>query len=97
MEPKGGNQWMIGRAKAHEVPAESIAHYRETEKTRPGRDVRDIGDPQTIGRGGAKLRSTRWGAGRALRSRTVVVAHWRRLTPSRPALAISRATRLRPA
>jgi hypothetical protein len=87
---------MIGRAKAHEVPVESIAHYRETEKTRQGR-VRDIGDPQTIGRGGAKLRSTTCGAGRALRSRTVVVAHWRRLTPSRPALAISRATRLRPA
>jgi hypothetical protein len=87
---------MIGRAKAHEVPVESIAHYRETEKTRQGR-VRDIGDPQTIGRGGAKLRSTTCGAGRALRSRTVVVAHWRWLTPSRPALAISRATRLRPA
>jgi hypothetical protein len=66
---------MIGRAKAHEVPVESIAHYRETKKTRQGRDVRDISDPQTIGRGGAKLRSTTWGAGRALRSRTVVVAH----------------------
>jgi len=88
---------MIGRAKAHEAAAKSIEHYRQTEKTRQGRDVREIGDPQTVGRGGAKLRSTRWGAGRALRSRTVVVAHWRRLTPSRPALAISRATRLRPA
>ena len=34
MEPKWRNQWMIGRAQAHEVPAESIAHYRETVKTR---------------------------------------------------------------
>jgi hypothetical protein len=34
VEPKWQNHWMIGGAKAHEVPAESIAHYRETEKTR---------------------------------------------------------------
>jgi len=49
-----------------------------------------------FGPGATKLRSTRSGAGRALRSRTVVVIHLRRLTPTKPAVRISRATRLRP-
>jgi len=49
-----------------------------------------------FGPGATKLRSTRSGAGRALRSRTVVVIHLRRLTPAKPAVRISRATRLRP-
>jgi len=34
----------------HDAPAERIEHHRQIEKTRPSRDVRDIGDPQTIGR-----------------------------------------------
>jgi hypothetical protein len=46
--------------------------------------------------GRAKLRSTRSGTGRALRARTVVWIHLRRLTPTKPALFNSRATRLRP-
>ena len=82
---------------AHEAPAESIEHYRETEETRPGQDVRDIGDAQTIGRSGVELRLLDRVPDHALRSRTVVLAHWRQLTPSRHALAISRAISLCPA
>src|SRR5208282_4285250 len=44
-----------------------------------------------FGPGATKLRSTRSGAGRALRSRTVVVIHLRRLTPAKPAARMNRA------
>src|SRR5207237_798656 len=43
-----------------------------------------------------KSRSTRSGAGRASRSRTVVWMPLRRLTPAKPSVRMSRATRLRP-
>ena len=48
-----------------------------------------------LGRSAVKLRSTRSGAWRAP-SRTVVMVLLRRLTPTKPAFRISRATRLRP-
>src|ERR1039458_4838919 len=43
-----------------------------------------------FGPSATKLRSTRSGAGRALRSRTVVVIHLRRLTPANPVAAFAR-------
>ncbi len=50
-----------------------------------------------FGPAAVKSRSTRSGAGRASRSRDVVVdERLRRLTPAKPAARISRATRLRP-
>lgn len=49
-----------------------------------------------LGAGALKLRSTRSGAGRAARSRTVVIIQLRRLTPLSSAARISRATRLHP-
>jgi hypothetical protein len=81
---------------AHDPAAEHVEYHREVEEPGPGRDIGDVGDPQAIGLGRAKLRSTRSGAGRALRARTVVWIHLRRLTPTKPALFNSRATRLRP-
>lgn len=81
---------------AHNLAAEDVEYHREVEEPGPGRDIGDVGDPQAIGLGRAKLRSTRSGAGRALRARTVVWIHLRRLTPTKPALFNSRATRLRP-
>jgi hypothetical protein len=49
-----------------------------------------------FGRAAVKLRSTRSAAGRASRSRLVVMTPRRRLTPAIPAARISRATRFLP-
>ncbi len=40
---------------AHDAPTERIEHHREIEKARPVRHVRDIGDPQKIGRRGGEV------------------------------------------
>ena len=40
---------------ADDSAAESVEHHREVKKPCPGRYVRDIGDPQPIGRGGDEV------------------------------------------
>jgi hypothetical protein len=46
---------MVGHRPAHDPPAERVEHHRQEQKTRPGRDVGDIGDPQTVGGIGHEL------------------------------------------
>lgn len=34
---------------SHDAPAEHVEHHRQVEEPRPGRDVRDIGEPKLVG------------------------------------------------
>src|SRR5580700_7708609 len=40
---------------ADDFAAESIEHHRQVKKSSPGRDVSDVGDPQTVGRRGDEV------------------------------------------
>ena len=44
-----------GHGPTHHAPAEAIEHHRQIQKSRPGRNVGDVGHPQLIGRGGVKI------------------------------------------
>ena len=82
---------------AYDLATERIEHHGQIEKAGSGRDVAAIRKPQAIGRAATvKLRSIRSDAGRASRSRTLVIIQLRRPTPKSPAAPTSRATRLHP-
>lgn len=53
VEDEAGVQ-RVAHAPAHDAPAEDIEHDGEVQKTRHRRDVRDVRDPELIGRGRAK-------------------------------------------
>ena len=69
---------MILDRPADDATAERIDDDGEEDESRQRRDVGDVGDPELVWPSAAKLRSTKSGAGRALRSRTVVRTPLRR-------------------
>src|SRR6266404_2330320 len=79
---------------ADDPTAERIEHDSEIEKAGCRRDM--SATQSWFGRSAVKFRSTRSGAGRASRSRRVVMTARRRLTPTIPAARISRAIRFLP-
>jgi hypothetical protein len=56
---------------ADDPTAERIEHDSQIQEAGRRRDIGDVGDPKLVGTVGAKFRSTRSGAGRALRPRRV--------------------------
>jgi hypothetical protein len=81
---------------AHHSAAEHVHHDGQVQPASPGPHVRDVRDPEAFGVGVVNCRCTRSGTGAASRSRHVVRGGRRRCAPTRPAVRISRATRLRP-
>jgi hypothetical protein len=46
---------MSGHGPADDAAAESVEDHCQVEKARPGRDISDVGDPQTVGRRGGEV------------------------------------------
>lgn len=85
-----------GHGPAHDPPAVHVQDHREEQKARPGRHIGDVGHPKLVGRVAVKARCTRSAAGASTGPRRVVRTPRRRLTPTKPADRMSRATRFWP-